>query len=170
VSIILIGFFAGFILSLPAAFLLGKVWKMVSRRNKIAFFGYNPITAGLEITWQRLRGEHPTIKVNGRKLDGSCLPKEFRKTYDDHTAFFVDKITGECFEPYPDKEMPDIDRWPDAYDRLRAHFSVRERKVGQAAEQDDNRVNWAMYGAIAGGVAVLMLMIILVLLWNLGGF
>lgn len=169
-SVFLIGFFAGFILSLPAAWLIIKIWKIASRRNKIAFFGYNPITAGLSISWQRLKGEHPTIKVNGRNLDGSCLPKEFRKSYDDHTAFFVDKTTGECFEPYPQEGIPDKDRWPDAYDRLRSHFSVRERKVGQAAENDDGRVNWAMYGAVAGGVAVLLLIIILGLLWQrIGG-
>lgn len=169
-SLILIGFFIGFLLSLPAVALLGKVIKLVRRRGKVAFFGYNPVTAHIGIEWQRLKGEHPTIKVNGRRLNATCLPKQFRKTYDDHTAFFIDKVTGEAFEPYPEVGIPDKDRWPDAYDRLRSNIAIREKNVAQSAQKDDNRINWAMFGAVAGGVAVLLLVIILGLLYHRFGF
>lgn len=165
-SLFVIAFFAGFLLSVPLSILLIKIVQIAWRLKRVSFFSISPVTGAIEHTWQKAGGQHPTIKVFGNKVDGSLLERDFLYSYKDRPAFFVSKANGEPFKVHPDKPLDYP--WPDAYDRLKSNMDIREKNVAKSSQGD--LVEWAKYGAIIGGIAVLLLFVILFLLWQRLGF
>lgn len=163
-GILLIGVAIGIIFGSAISLLLAAVVRKLVRDGKVAVFHHRRNTGEVTLNWQKVKGGSPTMKIDGQSAKPLLAP-DFRFTFLGRPAFMIDTKTGEPFQIGPNVDPERL--WPNAYDRLKAHVGVREEKAANSSNPD--ALNWAKIGAIAGGVSVLLVFIVLVVIWQTVG-
>ena len=142
-------------------------WIELQRRNQFARFTYNRNTDELELKWVQVPTQKRPVQIINGKPAIPLLQKEQKKTFMGRPAFFVDSETAEAFNIDPE---PMQHPWPNARDRLKLHESIRQRKIANAATDDDG-IQWLKIGAIAGIIAAVAAGMTLVVVYqSFGGF
>ena len=131
----------------------------------MARFTYNRETDELNLDWVNIpNAKKPVQKINGKDAI-PLLRKEQKKVFMGRPAFFIDAATAEAFNIDPLEPGP---TWPTARDRLNQWKSVRERKIANAANNDDG-LDLLKLGAIGGIIAGAMSILMVVLMWQTFG-
>lgn len=142
---------------------IGYKFALTEKKRKTnPIFTYHPKTRQLSLTWQKIQGKHPKIRVGTKDTVLPELDPHTRFVFEERPSFMIDTVTGEPFNPFPTQAMPHV--WPNARHRMEAMKDIREKKVSDSIEGND--WNMAKIGVLLGGISVFLLVLLLVIVWN----
>lgn len=151
----------------------GPLVRYMKRYGATRIILWDPDKMTVRDRWKHLRGKAPTVKIDGKAAKPLLAGNYRHESNGSKPCFILNTRNG---LPMRIEDRPEILRaladdesqavvWPTAYDVAEMYADGREERISNSSR--DKGADYAKWGAIAGGVAVFLMVVMLGLVFQM---